>query len=164
VTGEAGEYELAPLPPGEYRVQPSEYSQDAFSESRRRRPVPGVFIAQKVTLKEGEQPEPLEVRAIPHVTIEAQYVDSKGQPRTGHECFIHGRMDKAFWNAMGRPDANGKIVVQVPHGLENTRLDLVTNEHGVLRWRRTKDSPLSNKRQVDLGTVNEDVKGIEIVR
>jgi hypothetical protein len=163
LTSDRGEFELAPLPGGEYRVQPGEYSHDASKEDRRR-PVPGVFIAQKVTLKEGEQPEPLEVRAVPHVTIEAQYVDSKGQPRTGHECFIHGRIDKGFWNSMGRPDANGKIVAQVPHGLDNAQMDLVTNEHGVLRWRRTKDGPLTNKRQVDLGTVNEDVKGIEIVR
>src|SRR5439155_22859172 len=37
-------------------------------------------------------------------------------------------------------------------------------EHSVLRWRRTKDGPLNNNRRVDLGTVNDDVRGIEIVR
>src|SRR5262249_7362112 len=61
-------------------------------------------------------------------------------------------------------DADGKVTAQVPHGLEQTRLSLMTNEHGVLRHRKTKNDPLSNNREIDLGTVNADVKGIEIVR
>jgi hypothetical protein len=40
----------------------------------------------------------------------------------------------------------------------------MTNEHGVLRHRLKAGAPLHNNRQVDLGTVNDDVKGIEIIR
>ena len=45
-----------------------------------RRPLPGVFAPQKLTIKEGETPEPLEIRAAPHVVIEGHWVDSKGKP------------------------------------------------------------------------------------
>ncbi|MBI3463865.1 MAG: carboxypeptidase regulatory-like domain-containing protein [Planctomycetes bacterium] len=40
----------------------------------------------------------------------------------------------------------------------------MTNEHGALRHRKSKDAPLQNSRQLDLGTLNDDVRGIEIVR
>ena len=41
--------------------------------------MPAVFLPQRVTLKDGEKPEALEVRAVPHVVIEARYLDSKGK-------------------------------------------------------------------------------------
>src|SRR5262249_45399717 len=123
-----------------------------------------VFAPQKVALKEGAEPEPVEVRAVPHVTIAAQTVDSKGQPTSGHEFFIFGRMDGQFWNGRAQREGLGKFVVNIPHGLESVQLDLMTNEHGVLRWRRGKDGPLNNQRRVDLGTVTDDVKDIQIIR
>jgi hypothetical protein len=64
---------------------------------------------------------------------------------------------------MGKPDADGRIMMNVPHGLEHVQLDLMTNEHGTLRWRK-EGGPLHNNRRVDLGTVDDDIKGIEIVR
>jgi beta-lactamase regulating signal transducer with metallopeptidase domain/uncharacterized GH25 family protein len=166
VTNAKGEFELAPLPLGEYRVKPDEHGYEPSSDTRRqpRRPLPAVFLPQKVTLKDGEKPEKLEVRAVPHVIIQAQYVDSKGKPCRGHSPFIFGQIDKQFWFGEARADANGKIVVRVPHGMENVRMDLVTNEHGVLRYRKKAGRPLSNGRQINLGTVTDDVKGIEIVR
>jgi len=103
------------------------------------------------------------VRAVPHVLIEARYLDSKGKPTTGHEMFLFAQIDKKFWFGRGRPDASGKIVALAPHGTK-IRLDLMTNEHGVLRHRLKVGGPLHNNRQVDLGTVNDDVKGIEIIR
>src|SRR5262249_51453747 len=119
----------------------------------------------KVTLKaEDAKPEPIEVRAVPHVTVEAQYYDSKGKKTRGHEFFVFGRMDNLPWFGRGKADADGKITALIPHGLEQVQLDLMTNEHGVLRHRVKKDAPLSNSRRVDLGTVNDDVKGIELIR
>jgi len=44
------------------------------------------------------------------------------------------------------------------------QLDLMTNEHGALRWRRAKGQPLQNGRRLSLGTVTDDVKGIEVIR
>jgi len=162
-TDAKGEFALAPLPPGAYDVQPQDRGHDNARERPLRRPLPAVFVGQKVVLKDGEAPAPLEVRAVPHVVIEARYLDGKGKPGRGHECFIFGRMDGAPWHAMAKPDADGKLVARVPHGLEEARVQLMTNEHGVLRWRKGKDGPLSGKREIDLGTLNEDVKGIELI-
>ena len=112
----------------------------------------------------GEELGAFEVRAVPHVVIEAQHFDDKGKKTRGHAFHLFGRIDGDFWWAQGKHDADGKVTALVPHGLEQTRLSLMTNEHGVLRHRTTKNDPLSNNREVDLGTVNADVKGIEIIR
>jgi beta-lactamase regulating signal transducer with metallopeptidase domain/protocatechuate 3,4-dioxygenase beta subunit len=165
-TNDKGEFEMAPLPPGEYEVKADEHSYDPSKDEPRpkKRPLPAVFIGKQVTLKDGQKPEPIEVRAIPHVIIEAQYLDSKGKPTRGHEMFIFGQLDKMHWFGQGKPDADGKIVARVPHGLTNAQLDLMTNEHGVLRHRLKAGGPLNNSRRVDLGTLNDDVKGIQIIR
>jgi hypothetical protein len=39
----------------------------------------------------------------------------------------------------------------------------MTNEHHAIRWRKTKGDPLSRGRTIMLGTLDHDVKGIEIV-
>jgi beta-lactamase regulating signal transducer with metallopeptidase domain len=166
VTNEKGEFEMKPLPPGKYKVKPGDYSRDGSLDRKdqKRGQVPGVFIGVKVTLKAGAELEPLEVRAVPHVTIEAQTYDSKGKPTRGHAPFVFGRIDGTFWTGEAKIDSNGKVVALVPHGLEDVQLDLMTNEHGVLRWRKGKEGPLNNNRQVKLGTLNDDVKDIEIIK
>jgi hypothetical protein len=61
-------------------------------------------------------------------------------------------------------DADGKMTLLAPHGLTEARMSLMTNEHGVLRHRMKKDEPLKAGREINLGTLNDDVTGIEIVR
>jgi beta-lactamase regulating signal transducer with metallopeptidase domain/protocatechuate 3,4-dioxygenase beta subunit len=163
-SNDKGEFEMAPLPPGSYTVKPDEWVAEASKNDRKNHPVPGVFISRRTKLEEGKQAEPIEVRAVPAVTIEAQILDSKGKPTRGHEFFIFGQIDKTSWFGQGKPDANGHIVARAPHGLENTQLDLMTNEHGVLRHRIGKDGALKNQRRVDLGTLNDDVKDLQIIR
>src|SRR5262249_6409920 len=72
-----GEFTFAPLPAASYDVNPNEHGYDSSKDERRpqKRQVPGVFVRQHVTLKEGmgQAPEPIEVRAVPHVVIEAQF-------------------------------------------------------------------------------------------
>lgn len=166
LSNDKGEFEIGPLAPGTYTVQPGEHNSDGTLERRDRtvRRLPGVFLRQRLILKEGKQPEPMEVRAVPHVVLEAQHYDSKGKKSRGHSFFIFGRLDGNSWFGQGKQDADGKVTALVPHGLEQTQLDLMTNEHGVLRWRKAKNDPLHNQRRVDLGTVQADVKGIEIIR
>jgi hypothetical protein len=72
-------------------------------------------------------------------------------------------MDKTNWFAEAKVDADGKMMVMVPHGLENVRLSLMTNEHGSLRFRRTKSEALGFGREMNLGTLNDDVRGMEII-
>jgi beta-lactamase regulating signal transducer with metallopeptidase domain len=166
VTNEKGEFVMKPLPPGNYLVKPGVYQQDGSIDRKdaKRGEMPGVFIGTKVTLQAGSEPEPIEVRAVPHVTIKAQHYDSKGKPTRGHGPHIFGQIDGVNWFGEAKIDANGKVVAQIPHGLENTQLTLVTNEHGVLRWRKGKDGQLNNDRRVMLGTMNDDVKDIEIIK
>jgi hypothetical protein len=76
-------------------------------------------------------------------------------------------MDKVSWHSHVRPDADGKLVAYVPHGLENVRFvrySPFTSRQVALRWRMTKDGPLNNNGAINLGTVTDDVKGIEIVQ
>jgi hypothetical protein len=162
ITGADGSFALAPLPSGSYRVLPGERSRDG-SERNKVRTLPAVFTPRKVTLKEGETPEPLEIRASPHVVIEAQWLDSKGKPTWGFESHIFGQVDGGHWFGQANIVKDGKAVAQVPHGLENVQLSLMTNEHHAIRWRKAKGEPLSRSRRIMLGTLDHDVKGIEIV-
>ena len=72
-------------------------------------------------------------------------------------------MDNNSWFGQCKIDGNGKMTILVPHGLTQARLSLSTNEHGVLRYRLKKGDPLSAKRDIDFGTLEDDVKGIEII-
>ncbi|HMF11853.1 MAG TPA: carboxypeptidase-like regulatory domain-containing protein, partial [Gemmataceae bacterium] len=170
VTNDKGEFAFAPLPAATYDVYPQERGWDPSKDEKRpqKRPLPGVFVRQQVTLKDGMPPEPkepIEVRAVPHVVIEAQFVDSKGAKTRGHAPHLFGRMNKNdFWFGEGKMDENGKMTLLVPHGLTDSRLSLSTNEHGVLRWKKGKDGQLSAAREIVLGTLTDDVKDIEITR
>lgn len=167
LTNDKGEFTMEPLPPGKYEVMPQEHGWDPSKDESRpeKRALPGVFIRKSVTLNTGDQPEQLEIRAVPHVVIEAQYYDSKGQKTRGHAGHMFGQMDKgSFWFAEAKMDNNGKMTLLAPHGLSQARLSLSTNEHGVLRHRLKKDGPLSAARQINLGTLEDDVKEIEIIR
>jgi hypothetical protein len=162
VTGADGSFTMAPLPSGQYRVLPGDRSRDG-SERYKVRPLPSVFTARNVSLKEGETPEPLEIRASPHVVIEVQWVDGKGKPTTGFAGHIFGRIDGGYWFGEAKVDPSGKAVAHVPHGLENVELNMITNEHHAIRWRKAKGEPLSRSRRIRLGTLDHDVTGIEIV-
>src|SRR5258708_4316382 len=129
-----------------------------------RRELPGVFAPKMLTIKEGEVPDLLEVRASPAVVIEGQWLDSKGQPKSGWGSSVFGRIDGAFWRAQTAPDDQGKFSLRVPHGLEQVELDISTNEHASAQHRIGKDGPLTDGRRLKLGTLDHDVKGIEIVR
>ncbi len=101
-TDSDGRFTFAPLPPGEYSVTPSESNYDGDRKDQwTHRPLPEVFAPTKLTIKEGETPAPLEIRALPSVVIEGHWVDSKGQPKGGWSSCVFGKIDGSFWH---RPD------------------------------------------------------------
>ena len=64
--------------------------------------------------------------------------------------------------AEGRPDENGHIVLKVPKGLQDAKLDLSCNEHQVLRHRRVAGD-LQSAREIELGNLQRDWRDLEIV-
>jgi hypothetical protein len=95
ITDAEGRFTIDPLPPGEYRVVP----EDELSDPRYERdvlPPAGAFVAHTTALKDGLVPPELELQAMPHVTFHAQYLDSQGIKRSGHEFFVSGQMDGQF--------------------------------------------------------------------
>jgi Carboxypeptidase regulatory-like domain len=168
LTAADGTFAFRPLPPGTYRVYPSERGWDPSTRDGAhdppRRPLPAVFSPQNVTLKEGETPDLIEIRAVPHVVVEAQVYDSKGAKRSGHPVTLLGEVDGGFWHADGHPTADGAYKILAPHGLTDARIALMTNEHSALQFRISKDASLERGRDIRLGTLDHDVKGIEIVR
>jgi uncharacterized GH25 family protein len=168
LTAADGTFAFKPLPPGTYRVVPNEQGWDPCTREGAhdppRRPLPGVFAPQVVTLKTGTATEPLEIRAVPHVVVEAQIYNSKGEKRSGHDIHLAGNIDGGFWAARCRPTAEGGYRILAPHGLDNAQIMLMTNEHSALQFRTSKGAPLSHSREIQLGTLDHDVKGIEIIR
>jgi hypothetical protein len=165
ITDRDGQFAFDPLPTGEYRVIPEEHRSDPIIRDRTRYEISGVFSPTKVTIQEGVVCSPIEIQASPHVLFNAQYLDSKGNKTGGHEVHVFGRMDGQFWFGQGRPNSEGTISMRIPHGLQEVQLNLMTNEHGTLRFRRGKGKELENKQmRVELGTLNDDVDGFEIIR
>ncbi len=160
-----GRLTFAPLPPGEYQVKPSETNFDGDRKIQwTHRPLPEVFAPTKLTIKEGETPAPLEIRALPSVVIEGRWVNSKGQPAGGSGPSVTGKIDGSSWIAEAHVDPQGRFSVKVPHGLENATLTIMTNEHASTRYRIGKGGPLVDGSWPRLGTLDHDVKDIEIVR
>jgi hypothetical protein len=169
-TNSDGVFTFDPLPLGTYRVMPTDFHRGGDrGEGWVRKEVPGVFVAKKLTISDGTNPVPLDVRAAPHVVIEGGWVDSSGKPKGGWSSSIFGQIDGGFWHAETHPDADGRFSVKVPHGLEKARMDISTNEHASIRHRMGKGAALEEGREVNLTTpehdvLDHDVKGIEIVR
>jgi beta-lactamase regulating signal transducer with metallopeptidase domain/5-hydroxyisourate hydrolase-like protein (transthyretin family)/protocatechuate 3,4-dioxygenase beta subunit len=166
LTDASGEFALAPLPAGTYRVLPEENPDENPRRDREPRPLPAVFAPLRVELAAGVDPQPLAIQAAEPVTIEIQLLDSAGQPRSGHPVTFFGRFGGEpgeFYTVDGRPDSKGRIVLQVPKGVNKAELDISCNEHQVLKYRRKHDWPLRAERRIEFGTLNEDQRGIEIV-
>lgn len=158
-TDKDGRFKFAPLPAGSYSI-------NVRKVERTGPPLEHVFVRSRFTIKREEQPEELVVRAEPHVVVRMKFLDSKGNLTTSHQNFIFGRLggNSFFGQSTRATKDDGISEIKVPHGLERAQIDLMSNEHHVLRWRKKPEDKLSNKRRVDLGTIEEDITGIEVIR
>src|SRR5690606_2733868 len=105
--GESGEFTVASLPDGKYRLEVQ-----ADSDSYDPTPLEHVFLRQPFTIENG-QPLELTVRAVPYVVLSGTYLNSKGEPRAGHEISIFGRMNGEFYYARSStPQKDGKFTLK----------------------------------------------------
>ncbi|MEX0718084.1 MAG: M56 family metallopeptidase [Planctomycetaceae bacterium] len=166
ISDDEGRFAFDPLPTGNYRLIPEEHRSDPIIRDRQRYEIPGVFLPMTVQIDEGVAGVPLEVRAAPHVVFHAQVFDSKGAKTRGHVFDLFGEMDGKRWFGWARPDAEGTVALRVPKGLRNVRVQLITNEHGAVRFRRGKGEQLENRSDhyIDFETLNHDVESFEIIQ
>ncbi len=167
MTDTEGRFQLTPLPPGKYRAT----IEDHFS-------VPGlndwpseklniddVFVPMELTLTSEEIPDPIEIQAVPHIVVRGRFFGSDGKPRASHEQHLFGKVNGGFvFSTSTRPGDDGWFEFKVPHGIEEARLNFMTNEHSALRWRLRPDEPLQHGSEAPLGKLEEDFTTLEIVR
>jgi beta-lactamase regulating signal transducer with metallopeptidase domain len=162
-TDAEGRFTLAPLPAGQYRVESSKMG-GLLPPSARNYQQADVFLAQIVTLVEGQPLMPLELRSVPQVVFHAQYLSSQGVKTEGHRLSLSGMIEDQFWSAHPEPTPDGTFDIRVPRGL-NAHLMVTQSDESGLRIRRGKGQPLENYiTSIDLGTLNDDLEGFEIIR
>jgi hypothetical protein len=162
LTDGQGQFATGPLPAGEYDLLISDYPRDSLAKDETRRSVPDVFLHQKLRLEPGTATQWIEIRAVPHVVIAIQQLDSQGNPHKAHEINLSGRRGDTGWWGEGRPDENGKILLKAPKGLVDARFDLMVNEHQSTRYRWSSDSPWRNEHQITVPTLDHDVNEMSV--
>ena len=175
LTDAEGRFELAPLLAGKYRLEVAETAHDVHSPDRVTYPLKAVVLRKVVELTGQDEAVEVELRGVPSVEVALQYVDGQGKPRSGWELWLWGNnppekgatgdsQSSEHWSAQARADAGGRVVFQVPRGLTNTTVRLVTNEHGSVRWSHGADGELHNTDAVPLGDLTADVTDLVIHR
>ncbi|MBN1588964.1 MAG: hypothetical protein JW888_05570, partial [Pirellulales bacterium] len=165
-TDEQGRYTMTRMAPGQYLIMLQMPYRPTGDGEYWSLPLPAAFLRQEVTLKEGESTKTLDIRAVPHVTIDARCVDSSGKPAKGVMLSVQGRKDGSDCFVIGRSDRDGQISVKMPKGMNDVILNLTAGSGpptGTLRWRETKEGPLRSEQQTILGTLDRDMTELEIV-
>jgi hypothetical protein len=123
-----------------------------------------VFTGQTIELKQDGTAQSIEIRAVPHVVIEMQCKTSAGKAWNGRQVGVRvvGTSARGWFTVSAAPDANRKIVVKVPERAHCLPMDLFTNEFTSLRWRRS-GGRLDNSLRVELGAIDADERGYEII-
>ena len=76
---------------------------------------------------------------------------------------MHGRLYGRSWLWQGMLDASGRALIHAPLGLEMAQLDVRLESRYAVRYRLTKNATFKNARPIDLGTLDRDIKEIEII-
>lgn len=167
MTDAEGNFELNPLPPGPYMVNIQSYASDPAERPENAPKVlevlPDVFLSTRVEINK-LHPDPIEIRAVPTITIRGRFFDAEGTPRTGHDQFFFGKVDgKSFSVKSNKPGTDGWFELKAPKGMRDVRWHLSIHEHGALRWRRSRDTPLTYG-DIVINDLQEDWLSLEIVR
>ncbi len=167
-TGADGTFVFGPLSPENYVVNLEQDWWDPpthrAATPASRAPLPGVFAPQKIRIQEGHEPQFVEIRAVPHVVVEARYHDSEGNTLGGRRQTLWGFIKEELWSAEVEPDSAGKYVFLAPRGMERASLPIVPPfQANALQYRASPNGPLMHAREIWLGTLDHDAKDIEII-
>src|SRR5262249_47491058 len=125
----------------------------------------GVFSPQKLALREGETPRPIEIRTAPSLVIEGGWIDSKGRPHRGGQLLVIGHVDGESWHTMVNPAADGKFSVRIPRGMTDVQITLFMGQFTSTRYRIGKDGKLQAGQYIMFGKrmLDHDVKDIALI-
>ena len=179
ITDAEGNFAFAPLPPGDYRVEPQDAASDLSTErlydspvQLHPHPLPAFFAPQKVTLVAGQEPQPIEFRPPETVAITGKVSaptpdrparSANQNPFEQYKPRITGVVNGFTFSPAVTIDADGNFSATVPRGLQDVMIKFGDSQVRGPQWRTAKDKPLVDPGAISLGTVNEDVHGVEIV-
>jgi hypothetical protein len=170
LTAADGTFEFRPLPPArKYEIRPTESSWDPSTSDREpdggrnevKHPLPAVFMSQTVVLKKGGAA--VEFKAVPHVVLEAQKLNSRGEKREGNTIHLIGTLGNDTWMASADSSPTGAYRVLVPKGLSGASVSLIYDPDSAFQYRLKKDLPLQYGRHFQLGTIDQDLQSVEII-
>ncbi len=151
-----GHFAFAPLAPGDAIVRVSESRYDPDGKGRRFRyaPFDEVFESQRVAL--GLDMKPIEIRAIPQVTVEAEIVVEEGASGRGM-ALVAGARSSRYSQFVSRPDEDGRYRARAPKG-RDARLSFSRS----VRVEKRDGTVIGRGRIIDLGVLDAD-RSVRIV-
>ena len=165
ITAADGSFEFRPLPARKYEIKATESSWDPSSSDKRRdeakKPLPAVFMTKTVMLKKGGAS--VELNAVPHVVLQAQRLNSRGEKREGNAIYLIGSLGNETWMTSAESSPTGAYDVLVPRGLSGASLSLIYDPDSAFQYRLDKEAPLQYGRQFQIGTIDDDLRGLEII-
>jgi beta-lactamase regulating signal transducer with metallopeptidase domain len=179
-TDAEGKFAFDPLLPGPCTLQPTpsliDYSTLKLIRSR---PLPAAFRPSQIrlVLKDGEEPAPITIKAVPHVSIEVRCLDGAGKPIADQSVSVLSpsppRLDgngarpapnPNLWASAGPTGPDGRVTIFAPKGTENALLAVLPNQWRAVRYEDNEGRPIPNSLDgIALKNLENDVKGV-IVR
>jgi beta-lactamase regulating signal transducer with metallopeptidase domain len=158
-----GNFALEPVLPGRYRLTVSSEDEGSSTSIGVAGRLPAAFDPVILDVP-AEGLQPLEIRAIPHATVDVLFVDSAGKPFAGGDLIIEGRRGQRPFSRHLRSGEQGNVTTAVPRDLTQVRLYAMTSEENAYRVRRGRDGELKNDHQINLGKLDHDVGDLFFVR
>jgi len=151
MTDTGGNFAIGRLPAGEYRLEPTPYYGGRQMNADGQfvndfRPVPGIFVPQRLKLVDGQDASPAELRAVPTVSIEGRVtldLNPPGAGAAGAVQFGGGRggfgrgavsnqgptvqgkfADLPYRATIRATDPDGSFKVDVPKGLSDAVIEV----------------------------------------
>ena len=126
-----------------------------------------VFVASRLTIKDGQEPVSLEIKAVPCVEFKSRVVDSADNSLCDREVSVKGTFAGEPWYVIGKPDSNGVVSSASPSWPARSNVERAERSKRDCSFSKSRGQPLQRNRRdrfINLGTMNDDVKDFTIVR